>query len=328
MKAAVYRRRGPAREVLAVEELPDPFPKAGEVRVRVAVSGVNPTDWRARMGRPGRDGPLEWAQVPDQDGAGTIDMVGDGVDPSRVGTRVWVFNAAHERPGGTAAEYTCVPEGQAVPLPDSASFDLGAGLGVPYVTAHRCLLADGPVAGATVLVTGGAGAVGNAAVQLARWQGARRVVATVSSDEKAALARAAGADTVLDYRADDHAEQLSEVTPHGIDRVVDVDVPANLGAYVDRLAQHAVVSSYASDPAPTMTFPIQQLRRQNVTMRFMLAYFLTPAMLDAALRDISAALADEALSPLPGPRFTLDEIVLAHEAVEQGAVGKVLVDVG
>ena len=187
MLAARYDRTGPAREVLRVEEIDTPEPGPGEVRVRVAVSGVNPTDWKSRSGSSAGgalDAPF---LVPNQDGAGTIDAVGDGVDEARLGERVWLYFAAWQRRWGTAAQFSVVPAEQAVPLPASASFDLGASLGIPAVTAHRCLLADGPIEGATVLVAGGAGAVGHAAVELARWAGAR-VVATVSGDEKGRLA--------------------------------------------------------------------------------------------------------------------------------------------
>src|SRR5690606_4205791 len=195
MRAAVYDTSGPAQGELRVVDLPDPSPGPGEVRVRLRVAGVNPTDWKARS-RPGGEWPQ---QTPGHDGAGVVDAVGDGVDAARVGERVWVYHAALGRPGGTAAQLVCVPAAQAVRLPDGVSFGHGAGLGIPGITAHRCVFADGPVAGRTVLVTGGAGAVGHAAVQLAAWRGAR-VVATVSSEAKAALARDAGDDAVVNYR--------------------------------------------------------------------------------------------------------------------------------
>ena len=199
MRAAVYRADG----VLAVEDFDAPSPGAGEVRVRVTVSGVNPTDWKARASG------VEF-QVPDQDGAGVIESVGPGVDPARVGERVWIYFAAYQRPWGTAAQYSVVPAEQAVPL--GASDELGASLGIPALTAYHCLLADGPIEGATVLVAGGAGAVGHAAIELARWSGAR-VVATVSSDEKASLARSAGADAVVNYRSGDAVEEIRAAAP-------------------------------------------------------------------------------------------------------------------
>jgi NADPH2:quinone reductase len=194
MRAAVYRRHGPAAEVLGVEELDQPQPGPGEVRVRVAVSGVNPTDWKSRQGASPE--PVAGGfQVPNQDGAGVIDEVGSGVDPARVGERVWLYFAAWRRPYGTAAEYTVVPAHRAVPLPESAGLDLGASLGIPAMTAHRCLFADGPVDGRTVLVAGGAGAVGHFAIELACAAGAT-VISTVSSGEKAALVVAPGITSV------------------------------------------------------------------------------------------------------------------------------------
>jgi len=188
MLAAAYSQRGSADEVLAVREVPDPVVGPGEVRVRIHTSGVNPTDWKSRSA----GAPIEDYLIPNQDGAGIIDQVGAGVDPARLGQRVWVFHAAWQRTNGTAAQFTALPAGQAVPLPDTIGFDQGAGLGIPYITAHGCLYGDGPIDGLTVLVAAGAGAVGHAAIELAVFGGAR-VIATVSSQEKAQIARAAGA---------------------------------------------------------------------------------------------------------------------------------------
>jgi NADPH:quinone reductase len=197
MRAALYDHHGPAREVLRVEDLERPEPGPGEVRVRVEVSGINPTDWKSRSGATPR--PIDGFQIPHLDGAGVIDAVGDGVDAGRTGQRVWVWMASAGRRWGTAAEWTVVPQRQAVPLPDNASAELGASLGVPAMTAHRCLFADGPVDGKTVLVAGGAGAVGHFAIELAKRAGAR-VIATVSGPHKAELAAKAGADLVVNYR--------------------------------------------------------------------------------------------------------------------------------
>src|SRR3954454_2783454 len=206
MRAARYERTGPADEVIDVTDIDAPEAGPGEVRVRIAFSGVNPTDWKSRAGATsGLSGEF---QIPDQDGSGVIDAVGEGVDPARVGERVWIYFAARQRPWGTAAEYSVVPADCAVPLPDNASFELGACLGIPAMTAHRCLFADGPVEGKTVLVAGGAGVVGRAAIEIARWGGATRTVATVSNHEKATVARDAGADATVDYKADDAVDQL------------------------------------------------------------------------------------------------------------------------
>jgi NADPH:quinone reductase len=322
MRAAVYDTSGEQRGVLRVVDRPDPDPGPGEVRVRVHVSGVNPTDWKAR--EPGVDRP--WPeQVPNQDGAGVIDAVGADVSTERVGQRVWVYHAAAGRPTGTAAQFVCLPQEQAVPLPDDVSFDHGAGLGIPTMTAHHCLFADGPVDGRTVLVTGGAGAVGHAAVQLARWHDAH-VIATVSSAEKARLAAAAGAHVVLNYRDAGYTEQLAAAAPGGLHRVVDVAVATNLSGYLDCLAPHAVVASYARD-RETAEVPIFPLMRLNVRLRFMLVYGLTQPMLDRAVADVTEALRAGALQPLPVHRYPLEEIAAAHDAVRGGAVvGKVLID--
>lgn len=322
MKAAVYDTDGPDRGRLRVVELPDPSPAPGEVRVRIAVSGVNPTDWKARERTAG----LPWSQqVPNQDGAGVVESVGDGVDPGRVGERVWVYHAAYQRPNGTAAELTCVPAAQAVPLPEGVELSHGAGLGIPAITAHRCLFADGPVDGRTVLVTGGAGAVGQAAVQLARWGGAR-VLATVSTAEKARVADEAGADTVLYYREPTFRDRLADSADGGIDRVVDVAVAANLASYLDRLSPHAVVSSYASDASP-LTAEVGPLMYSNIVLRFVLVYGLPQPILDEAVTDITAALEGGALRPLPQHRFPLERADEAHEACRAGVTGKVLIDV-
>src|SRR5580658_4143232 len=197
MRAAVYESNGPAHEVLRVTDVDTPEPGPDQVRVRVHVSGVNPTDWKSRAGATPR--PIDGFQIPNQDGAGVIDAVGEGVDPGRVGERVWVWLAAAGQRWGTAAEWTVVPAERAVPLPEGVGFDLAASLGVPAMTAHRCLFADGPIEGKNVLVAGGAGAVGHFAIELAKWAGAR-VVSTVSNAEKGELAARAGADLVVNYR--------------------------------------------------------------------------------------------------------------------------------
>lgn len=332
MRAAIYRRRGPAEQVLEVVDLPDPQPATGELRVRVHASGINPSDVKSRLGRSsGQQGaaqPLDHEfQIPHQDGAGVVDAVGDGVDPSRVGEPVWLFNAAFGRPTGTAAERVCVPADRAVPLPREVPMAQAAGLGIPYITAHRCLLADGDVDGATVLVTGGAGAVGNAAIQLARFHGAR-VVATVSTPSKADVARDAGAAACVDYRAPDAAERLREASPDGVDRVVDVSLTTNLPTYVDTLNPHAVVAAYAEiDGAVGPAWPPPaSLRVKNLTIRLVRAYGLTAPMLRAATGDVSRALEAAALRPLPEHHYSLDQIVDAHRAVEAQTLGKVLID--
>jgi NADPH:quinone reductase len=329
----VYSEAG-GPEVLRLVERPEPSPGPGEVRVRVHVSGVNPTDWKARSRGPtGADD-----VVPNQDGAGVIDGVGNGVPEKRVGERVWVWEAAYRRPNGTAQELVTLPSRQAVALPDGASFELGASLGIPALTAHRCLtisqtgpdrLAPGALGGATVLVAGGAGAVGHATIQLARWAGAT-VIATVSGDEKAQLARAAGADHVVNYRDDGVAEAVRAGAPNGVDVVVEVAPEVNADLDAEVLAPNGTVAVYADDGGSDL--PLSWLLMQkNVAYAFVLVYTVSDEVKDHAVEDISAAVVDGALpvgdeAGLPLHRFPLDRAGEAHAAVEAGAVGKVLID--
>ena len=335
MRAIVYPETGDA-EVLRLVERPIPEPRPSEVRVMVHVSGVNPTDWKAR--RSGRL--LAPEVVPNQDGAGTIDAVGDGVDAARVGERVWIWEAAWQRPDGTAQEYVVLPERQAVRLPDGATFDLGASLGIPALTAHRCLtvsavgphrLSPGALPGRTVLVAGGAGAVGHAAIQLARWAGAR-VVTTVSSDEKATLARAAGADHVVDYRRAGAADEIRRFAPNGVDTIVEVAPAANAELDAEVLAANGTVAVYATDGGGDLSLGVWEHMRRNVRYQFVLVYTVPQAAKDEAVADVSAAVADGALpvgedAGLPLHHFVLEQTGAAHDAVEGGAVGKVLIDV-
>lgn len=321
MLAAAYENAGGSTD-LQVRTLDTPEPGAGEVRVRIAVAGVNPTDWKARKRNPPPPGRLV---VPGQDGAGTIDAVGPEVSPDRIGERVWVLLAAHSG-WGTAAEYTVVPAGNAIPLPDQASFELGASLGVPALTASYCLNADGPLAGQTVLVSGGAGAVGHAAIELARFEDAGHVVATVSSAEKAELAREAGAQTVVNYRDADVVDQIRAAVPYGIDQFVEVALHQNLELDLAVAAPHAVITSYAADDSSIAQVPVRQLMAPNLTLRFMLLYTVPPRQLRDAIERTTEAVAAGALTTLPIHRFGLDQIAQAHDAVEQGAVGKVVID--
>lgn len=333
IRAACYERTGAAGEVLEVRDLPEPSPAPGEVRVRVHVSGVNPTDWKSRSYGP----PLPWPlQIPHHDGAGVIDAVGEGVPVSRVGERVWVMLAALERPGGTAAEATCVPAEHAVPLPDGVSFERGAGLGIPYVTAHGCLvvaarprsgrLEPGSLAGRSVLVRGGAGAVGNAAVQLAVRAGAD-VVATAGSSEKAEIARAAGAGLVLDHGSPAHADELASAAGRGFDVVVEVALTSNLDADLAALAPQGAIVDYATEKADPVV-PVRRLMGLNASLHFVLVYGFGAAMLAAAAADVTDMLAEGAPAPLPQHRFPLEAVADAHEAVERGVLGKVLIEVG
>lgn len=335
MRAASYVETG-GPEVLRLVERPAPEPGPGEVRVRVAVSGVNPTDWKTRRGSA-----MPFPEVvPNQDGAGVVDAVGGGVDPRRLGQRVWLWEAAWQRPNGTAQELVCLPERQAAPLPDDASFELGASLGIPALTAHRCLtvaeagprrLGPGALDGRTVLVAGGAGAVGHAAIQLARWAGAR-VVATVSSDDKAALAAAAGADRVVNYRGGEASREILAAAPDGVDVVVEVAPAANAALDAAVLAANGTVAAYATDGGGELALAVRDLMGRNIRYQFVLVYTVPAAAKDDAVADVGAAVADGALGVgeshgLPLHRFPLEQVAAAHAAVEAGAVGKVLVDI-
>ena len=320
MRAASYDRYGPAAEVLQVRDVERPVPGPGEVLVRVAFSGVNPTDCKSRSGATPR--PIDGFQIPHHDGAGVIEAVGGGVDPARAGQRVWLWFAAAGRRWGTAAEWTVVPEDQAVPLPDGASLELGASLGVPAMTAHWCVFADGPVTGKTVLVAGGAGAVGHFAIELAARAGAR-VVATASGPQKAELARKAGAAHVVNYRDADAADQIRAAAGQ-TDRVIEVALGANLALDLAVAKPGSMIVTYAAEPADPV-LPVRACMTANVTLRFILLYGVPRPALRQAAADITAALADGALTELPVHRYGLADIVAAHEAAEAGPLGKVLV---
>lgn len=324
MRAAVYERTGQAAEVLRVTDVPRPEPGPGEVRVRVQASGINPTDVKTRGGVTPR--PIDGFQIPHHDGAGVIDAVGPGVPAERVGQPVWVWMAAFGRPWGTAAEWTVVPGRQAVPLPEGVSPELGASLGVPAMTAHRCLFADGPVDGQAVLVAGGAGAVGHFSIQLANWGNAAQVLATVSGPAKAQLAKEAGAADVINYHDADAADQIRSAAAGPVDRIVEVALGANLALDLAVSRPDTVVVSYAAE-ATDPVLPVRACMSANVVLRFMLLYGVPAAALDHAAADVSVALSVGALtlSGLPVHRFALDEIAAAQEAVERGAGGKVLV---
>jgi NADPH:quinone reductase len=327
MRAAWYERYGPAREVFQVGELPTPEPGPGEVLVRVHCSGVNPSDWKSRMGSRG-DFPYDRI-VPHSDGAGVIEALGDGVNDRQVGQRVWLYNGQWQRPMGTAAEYIALPSVQAVPLADPVSFVEGACLGIPAMTAHRCVFADGPVEGKTVLVTGGAGAVGNYAVQLAKWGGAAKVIATVSTDEKAEHARNAGADETVNYRLFDAAPRVLQLTgEQGVDRIVEVDFGGNIAASQQMLKPYGAIAAYAStrDREPKVQY--QAFSRRNATLRFVLVYSMPDEAKRQAVTDINRAIADGALIHPIGARFLLEDIAAAHEGQESGEViGNIVLDI-
>lgn len=326
MRAAWYTKLGSAQYVLEVGEREVPSPGPGEVRVRLRASGVNPVDVKRRAG--GRGGMGSELVVPHFDGAGVIDEVGDGVDSGRLGNRVWVYEAQWGSNFGTAAEFATVPASRAVALPANASFPEGACLGIPALTAHRCVYADGPVEGHTVLVTGGAGAVGAYAIQCARLGGAR-VLATVSGDVKGRTARAAGADTVINYREEDVTARVMELTEgEGLDRIVDVEMGGNLDASIAMLKPNGVISAYASEGEPQPAVPFYTLLYKNLTLRFELVFLMPEEAKQQAVKDLTKWLTDGELRHTIAEKFSLEDIAAAHEAVESGPLGKVLLDLG
>jgi NADPH:quinone reductase len=339
VRAVTYSRLGDA-SVLELVEREVPEPGDGEVRIRVVASGVNPTDWKSRSGAVGGAQPAE-PTVPNHDGAGLVDAVGDGVAGIHVGERVWVTLAGDGRPGsGTAQEYTVVPAERVFALPEGARFELGAAVGIPGVTAHRALTVDedgpsrlqpGALDGRTVLVAGGAGAVGNAAVQLARWAGAT-VVATVSSPAKEELAAAAGAHHVVSYRGDDAADRIRRLAPDGVDLIVEVAAGANAELDQSVLRTRGTISIYANDGATPFTLDVRRNMGLNARYQFVLLYTLGWERIGGAAADINDAIRDGAFrvgeqAGLPLHRFELEDAAAAHAAVESGAVGKVLISV-
>jgi NADPH:quinone reductase len=325
MQAAYYDRQGPADKVLVVGTLADPEPGHGEVRVRIAYSGLNPTDTKARSGFAGM--PMAFPRIiPHHDGAGTIDKVGAGVPDTRIGERVWLSRAQFGRAFGTAAEYSVVPSGLAVPLPANASFQTGASLGIAALTAHRCLFADGDVRGLRVLVQGGAGAVGTAAILLAKWAGAW-VVATVSRPEQERVAHEAGADLVVNRHTDDIAAAIKSATGGiGVDRIVDVDLAQNVDVDLACLATNGTVAAYATeDPSATLTMPFRSTMLGSHVFRFVFLPSIPEDAIRLAVNDVTDCLSAGAYTPHIDMDLPLDQIHKAHAAQESGtAVGKIL----
>ncbi len=334
MKAAYYDRLGPAAEVLQVGDLDTPQPGPGEVRVRIAYSGINPSDVKSRRGLRSPLMPFPRV-IPHSDGAGVIDAVGAGVEPSRVGEPVWTWNAAWGRPFGTAAEYVCLPQAQAVSLPRDATGSCvvegvaGACLGIPALTALHAVLMDGGVAGKTVLVAGGAGAVGHYAVQMASMLGAARVLSTVSSDEKAAIARDAGADETINYRSEPLVDRVRELTGgRGVDRIIELDVGVNGAADLEMLRTGGELVVYGSS-TPQMQVPFYPLIVKNLQLRCFMVYHLEAADRQRAEQTLTRMLARGALKHQIAKVLPLEDVVAGHELVESGrAVGNVVLCVG
>lgn len=321
MLASWYDRQGPAPEVLRVGELPDPRPDAGEVRVRVHVSGVNPGDTKKRGGWLGSSMPFPRV-IPHSDAAGVIDVVGDGVDDHRVGQRVWTYGAQSYRAFGTAAQYTVLPEHLAVPLPDHLGDDLGASLGIPGITAHRAVFADGPVDGKIVLVQGVLGAVGSMAAQLAHWAGAT-VIGTVTRGSD--LARV-DLPHVVALDQDDPAAAIRAHAPDGVDRVIEVAMSANADLDTAVVANDAIIAAYATR-ADRTEIPFWPMLFANTTLRLLGSDDFPAEAKRQAARDLTAAAAVGALTVDVAHRYPLEEIAKAHDHVDAGSRGRVLVTV-
>ena len=326
MKAVWYERTGAPLDVLTFGELPTPQAGPGEVRVRLHASGVNPADAGRRAGSYRA---MEFPRViPNSDGAGIVDQLGDGVTRLTLGQRVWLYNGQRNgRAFGTAAEYIALAEHLVTPLPEDVSFAEGATLGIPCMTAWCCLLADGPIAGQTVLVTGGAGAVGHYAVQLAKSGGAR-VIATVSSPHKAEQARLAGADLVIDYKSEDVVARTMAFTgQRGVNRVVDVDFGGNIATTLKLMAFNSTIAVYATNGNRQPVVPMRELMEKCIALRTLVLFALPPPLLAAAQADISKWLASgRRIHNLAG-QFPLSQTARAHLAVEKGdKLGTVIVD--
>lgn len=326
MKAVWYERTGAADEVLIFGEMPTPIPGPGEVRVKLSASGVNPSDCNRRRGAGYG---MEYPRViPNSDGAGIVDLVGEGVPTSLLHQRVWLYNGQRGRPFGTAAEYIALAADLVAPLPLQIGFAEGACLGIPGMTAHRCVFADGRVTGQTILVTGGAGAVGHYAIQLAKWGGAQ-LIATVSSDLKAEHARAAGADVIINYKTEDVVARIMDVTGgEGVDRIVEVDFGANLPVTVAVLKLNGTIASYASVGNREPTFPYTSLSRKNITIRLVLLNNCPYPARRQAQRDIMQWLETGQAVHRVWKEFPLVQTAAAHKAVEAGGkLGTVVVTI-
>jgi NADPH:quinone reductase len=326
MRAAIYVRRGAAADVLSVVTRDIPVPGIGEVRVRIQVSAVNPSDTKGRG--TWRGTLMMFPEViPHQDGAGVIDAVGPDVSPDRLGERVWVYMAQRGRPNGTAAEYCVVPSSRAIALPDEASFAEGACLGIPAMTAHYALQSSSAQAGQSVLIHGGAGAVGFYATQFAKAQG-MRVATTVSREEQAEVAKLAGADVVINRRSTDLVGEILRVEPQGFNRVIDVDFASNQSVNIAALRSGGTLVAFASDSDVAPTLDFSAFMYKDIRLHALLIYEASLDALAAAQSDISKLLMRGRLKHQIGVRLPLDRIIEAHEAQESRKVtGKILLDV-
>jgi NADPH2:quinone reductase len=322
MRAAFYEHNGTAREVLRVGAVETPQAGPGEVRVKLATSGVNPSDVKSRQGLTRK---IAWPRViPHSDGAGVIDQVGEGVPKSRVGERVWVWNGQWKRPFGTAAEFIALPATQAVKLPDKVSFEAGACLGIPAMTAYHAVTLAPAAKGTTLLVSGGAGSVSQYVIQFAKKAGAT-VLTTVSSPEKAKVAHEAGADHTIDYKRENVGERVMEFTgKRGVDAVIEMDLAANAKLIPAVLRPKGSVIIYGTGGDATL--PAAFCLTQSIRLQFFLVYELNEGERERAVSGITRALEERALiNRAAQPTYALADTAAAHEAVERGTIGNVIV---
>jgi NADPH2:quinone reductase len=325
MLAGLYFQFGEARDVLQVNTIEAPEPSKGQVKVKLLTSGVNPSDYKMRLGSRPLTGPF---QIPGSDGAGIIEAIGEGVSPERLGQRVWVFNAAYHRQFGTSAQYTVVENWMAQELPKQLDYSQGACLGIPVMTAYRCLFSDGPIQGKTIYIVGGAGVVAHYAIQLAKWGGAK-VITSVSSQEKAEVAKQAGADEIIHYREQDIVTEILRMTKQeGVDRIIEVDFGTNLAKTAQILRPGGVSVMYAISSQPELPLNIMSLMSKNITLRFTLVYSITDLERDSVIQGIAQWL--EQTQPIfnIARQFELNDIIQAHELVESGKkIGHVLLTI-
>jgi len=324
MKAAWYEKNGEARDVLHIGEIDTPVPGPGEVRVKLSVSGVNPSDYKSRRTRPLNAPKI----IPHSDGGGIIDAVGEGVPSSRIGERVWTWNGQWQRPYGTAAEYIALASEQAVKLPDHMSFDGAACMGIPGLTAYEAVRHLGDIQGKTILVIGASSSVGHYAAQMAVLKGAR-VIGTVGSEDKAVHARSAGVSETINYKTENVAARVKALTHgKGADGIVDMDFSTTSALLREgALAPHGIVACYGSNSHEEPSVPFRFFLTASIQLNFFLVYDLTPAERVAAVQGLSELLATGKIKHAIGARFKLQEIAAAHEAVEQGKlIGNVVID--
>jgi len=327
MRAAWFEKFGDAADVLVVGELETPVAGPGEVLIRLHASGVNPSDVKKRAGSfP--DLLDDGLVIPDSDGAGIIEDVGEGVDASRVGERVWVYQAQFARRFGTAAEYVALESSRAVPLPDNVDFEVGACLGIPAMTAHRCVFADGDVNGLTIVITGAAGRVGYYAVQWASQAGAT-VIATASNEEDAAACKAVGAAHVVNHRSDSFADDILAANAGArVDRTIDLEFGANLATWVAVVKASGTIATYGSVAVPEPTLPFFQLMYLDMNIRFIIVYAMPEAAKQQAIADISTALTNDVLQHRIAAKFPLEDIAAANKLIENGTIrGAVILNI-